>query len=172
MYYYLSGYTAKVAATEMGITEPTVTFSACFGAAFLPLHPTIYADLLGEKLQQENITVRLVNTGWIGGPYGIGNRIPLTYTRRLIHAALDGELDTVKYTTLPIFDLSIPTSCPDMPDSILDPRQTWAGADTYDHSALQLAGKFREDFVQYRDHCSPQVSDVRPQKNLLKVQIV
>lgn len=158
MYYFLSGYTAKVAATEMGIIEPAITFSACFGAAFLPLHPTVYAELLREKLDQGKITVRLVNTGWIGWSYGIGNRIPLTYTRRLIHAALDGELDTIEYRTLPLFDLSIPTSCPDIPDGILDPRQTWWDGDAYDHAARDLTDRLKNNFSQYHNHYSTRIN--------------
>ena len=119
MYHFMSGYTAKVAGTEMGITEPQTTFSACFGAAFLPLHPAKYAELLGEKLKTSKVNVWLINTGWSGGPYGVGNRIKLSYTRSIITAAMEGELDNVEFEKQPIFDLLIPKSCPNLPSNIL-----------------------------------------------------
>src|SRR5690606_32741854 len=118
---------------------PTTTFSACFGKAFLPLHPAKYAKLLGEKLEASNVRVWLINTGWTGGSYGVGTRMKLSYTRAMITAALNGELDQIEYATLPIFDLAIPTTCPNVPDEILNPRGTWADKAAYDDKANNLA---------------------------------
>src|SRR5690606_28147694 len=123
MYHFISGYTAKVAGTEVGIVEPKMVFSACFGQAFIPLHPSVYAELLGNKLKNGNINVWLINTGWIAGPYGIGRRIKLSYTRSIVNAALRGDLKDCHYKTHPVFGLSYPTSCPMVPDAILDPVQ-------------------------------------------------
>jgi len=149
MYHFISGYTAKVAGTEMGITEPTTTFSACFGKAFLPLHPTKYAELLGKKLDNNNVNVWLVNTGWSGGAFGTGSRMKLSYTRALITAALNGELDKVAFDTLPVFGLQFPTTCPNVPTEILNPRATWADKDAYDAKANDLGAKFIKNFEQY-----------------------
>jgi phosphoenolpyruvate carboxykinase (ATP) len=149
MYHFMSGYTAKVAGTEVGITEPTTTFSACFGKAFLPLHPAKYAKLLGEKIEGTDIKVWLINTGWSGGSYGVGSRMKLAYTRSMITAALTGQLDNVAFETLPIFDLSFPTACPEVPSEILNPRATWADKEAYDKTANHLAGEFVKNFDQY-----------------------
>ena len=149
MYHFMSGYTAKVAGTEVGITEPTTTFSACFGAAFLPLHPAKYAKLLGEKLNGKDIKVWLINTGWTGGSYGVGSRMKLSYTRAMITAALTGKLDDVKFETLPIFDLEMPTACEGVPSEILNPRMTWADKAAYDETANNLATKFVKNFEKF-----------------------
>jgi phosphoenolpyruvate carboxykinase (ATP) len=149
MYQFISGYTAKVAGTEAGITEPTSTFSACFGAPFLPLHPTQYAQMLGDKMQKHHVNVWLVNTGWTGGPYGEGNRIKLRYTRALITAALNGTLDKAAYHEQAVFGFSIPDLCPDVPPEILNPRNTWADKAAYDNKLKALAVKFINNFEKY-----------------------
>jgi phosphoenolpyruvate carboxykinase (ATP) len=147
MYYFLNGYTAKVAGTEAGVTEPTVVFSTCFGAPFLPLRPKDYADLLGEKIDRHEARVWLVNTGWTGGPYGVGHRMKLGHTRAMIHAAFEGKLQ--EFETDPVFGLQVPTSCPGVPDEILMPRNTWADADAYDAKANELKGMFEENFKKF-----------------------
>ncbi|WP_242919004.1 phosphoenolpyruvate carboxykinase (ATP) [Pontibacter liquoris] len=157
MYHFISGYTAKVAGTEVGITEPQTTFSACFGAAFLPLHPTRYAEMLGRKMQESNVNVWLINTGWTGGPYGIGHRMKLSYTRAMITAALQGDLEQVAYTMHPIFQVAIPDSCPNVPADILNPRNTWADKDAYDAKALELAASFIKNFSKYADYASEEI---------------
>lgn len=154
MYHFISGYTAKVAGTERGVTEPQATFSACFGAPFMPLHPTVYAELLAEKIKEHGSAVWLVNTGWTGGPYGIGSRMKLKYTRRMVNAALNGELDDVEFVEEPFFGLMIPTSVPDVPDDILDPRATWDDPAAYDEKAKALAAMFRENFKEFEDRAS------------------
>jgi phosphoenolpyruvate carboxykinase (ATP) len=150
MYYFLSGYTAKLAGTEVGIKEPVPTFSACFGSAFLPLHPFDYANLLGEHLEAADVPVWLVNTGWTGGSFGTGQRIKLAHTRAVIRAALNGTLDTVDYQTLQPFGLQIPRTCPGIPDELLNPGQTWARAIDYDVTANRLARAFRDNYLTYR----------------------
>ena len=162
MYHFISGYTAKVAGTEMGVTEPTTTFSACFGKAFLPLHPTRYAELLGEKLRGSDVKVWLVNTGWSGGAYGVGERIKLSYTRALISAALKGDLDDVEYDRLPVFGLEFPSSCPNVPSEILNPRDTWNDKGAYDAKANDLAGAFIKNFQQYSDAASEEIKNAAP----------
>lgn len=163
MYHFISGYTAKVAGTEMGITEPTTTFSACFGKAFLPLHPAKYAELLGKKLKDNpEIKVWLVNTGWTGGAYGVGSRMKLSYTRAMITAALNGEFDKVKFEELPIFRLQMPTSCTGVPAEILNPRNTWADKAAFDQTALDLATKFVKNFAQYADGASAEILSAAP----------
>ncbi len=162
MYHFMSGYTAKVAGTEMGITEPTTTFSACFGKAFLPLHPAKYAKLLGEKLEGTDIKVWLINTGWTGGSYGVGSRMKLSYTRQMITAALEGKLNDVAYDTLPVFDLAIPTSCEGVPAEILNPRSTWADKNAYDDTANNLAGQFVKNFEQYASETSTDILAAAP----------
>ncbi|MBA3898677.1 MAG: phosphoenolpyruvate carboxykinase (ATP), partial [Bacteroidetes bacterium] len=162
MYHFISGYTAKVAGTEVGITEPQTTFSACFGKAFLPLHPTKYADLLGKKLKENKVNVWLINTGWSGGSYGVGERIKLKYTRAMISAALNGSLDNVQYDTTPFFKLAIPTSCPGVPDEILNARNTWADKDAFDQKAQQLANAFVKNFEQYADNASEEILAAAP----------
>lgn len=162
MYHFMSGYTAKVAGTEMGITEPTTTFSACFGKAFLPLHPAKYAKLLGEKLEGTDIKVWLINTGWTGGSYGVGSRMKLSYTRQMITAALEGKLNDVTFDTLPVFDLAIPTSCEGVPAEILNPRGTWADKNAYDDTANNLAGQFVKNFEQYASETSTDILAAAP----------
>lgn len=162
MYHFISGYTAKVAGTEVGITEPKTVFSACFGEAFIPLHPGKYADLLGEKLKSGNINVWLVNTGWIAGPYGIGRRIKLSYTRSLVRAALSGELNDGVYKTHDIFGLKYPTACPGVPEAILDPIQTWEDKEAYEAHAKKLAHAFAENFKSYESGVQPEIVAAGP----------
>lgn len=149
MYHFISGYTAKVAGTEVGVTEPQTTFSACFGRAFLPLHPAKYAELLGKKMKENNVNVWLVNTGWSGGAYGVGSRMKLKFTRAMITAALTGELEKVAFDTLPVFNLAIPKECKEVPAEILNPRSTWADKNAYDSTLNKLAGQFVKNFEQY-----------------------
>ena len=149
MYQFLSGYTAKVAGTERGVTEPTATFSSCFGAPFLPLHPGVYARMLGEKIEKHRVNVWMVNTGWTGGPYGTGHRMKLAYTRAMVNAALAGKLDGAKFTAEPVFGFQIPTEVPGVPSEVLNPRGTWADAAAYDAQAKKLAEMFRENFKAF-----------------------
>jgi phosphoenolpyruvate carboxykinase (ATP) len=149
MYHFLSGYTAKVAGTERGVSEPQATFSACFGAPFMPLNPVVYAKLLGDKIAQHESRAWLVNTGWSGGPYGTGTRIKLSYTRAMIRAILEGRLDDVATREDPIFGLQVPRECPEVPSEVLDPRSTWSDAAAYDEQAGKLATMFGENFGQY-----------------------
>ncbi|RFZ92258.1 phosphoenolpyruvate carboxykinase (ATP) [Mucilaginibacter conchicola] len=149
MYYFISGYTAKVAGTEAGINEPVATFSACFGEAFLPLHPIEYANLLGKKITEQNASVWLINTGWTGGPYGTGERIKLSYTRAMVNAVLDGRLGKVGFRTDPVYNMNIPLSCPGIPDDVLDPRNTWADTEKYEEQANKLALAFVSNFEKY-----------------------
>jgi phosphoenolpyruvate carboxykinase (ATP) len=151
MYQYLSGYTAKVAGTELGIKEPTATFSACFGKPFLSIHPMQYAEILGKKMQEHGSQAYLVNTGWIGGGYGVGNRISLKYTRAIIDAILDGSIDTVQTEIVPIFNFKIPTSLPNVDAHILNPRNAWADKAAYDQAAEKLATLFVENFKKFTD---------------------
>ncbi len=162
MYHFISGYTAKVAGTEIGITEPQTTFSACFGKAFLPLHPTKYAELLGRKLKENKVNVWLVNTGWSGGSYGVGSRIKLAYTRAIITAALNGDLDHVHFETLPVFGLEIPMACPNVPAEMLNPRNTWEDKNAYDAKANQLAVAFVKNFEQYADFANDEILAAAP----------
>jgi phosphoenolpyruvate carboxykinase (ATP) len=148
-YHFLSGYTAKVAGTERGITEPQATFSACFGAPFMPLPPAVYAEMLGDRLRQHGARVWLVNTGWTGGPHGVGSRIELAHTRALVEAALSGALDDVPMRSDPNFGVEVPTSAPGVPDDLLDPRATWADGEAYDAQASKLAAMFAENFVRF-----------------------
>jgi phosphoenolpyruvate carboxykinase (ATP) len=162
MFHFISGYTAKVAGTEAGITEPTATFSACFGAPFLPLHPTRYAKMLGEKMKEHSSRVFLVNTGWSGGPYGVGKRMSIRYTRALITAALNGELDRVEYAPDPVFHFDVPKSCPGVPAEILTPRNTWADKAAFDTKAKHLAQLFVKNFDKYRSEASADVIAAQP----------
>ncbi len=162
MYHFMSGYTAKVAGTEMGITEPQTTFSACFGAAFLPLHPAKYAELLGEKLDNSDVTVWMVNTGWSGGSYGVGERMSLKYTRAMITAAMNGQLDNVEYIKQPVFELAIPTSCEGVPSEILNPKDTWADKAAFDETANSLANKFVSNFEEYQAETSEAILSAAP----------
>jgi phosphoenolpyruvate carboxykinase (ATP) len=149
MYQFISGYTAKVAGTEAGVTEPKSTFSACFGAPFLPLHPGKYAEMLGKKMKEHNVNIWMINTGWSGGPYGIGHRMKLPFTRSMITAALEGKLDNVAFEAHPVFGMMMPLTCPDVPSDILNPRNTWADKASYDLKARDLASQFIKNFEKY-----------------------
>jgi len=162
MYQFISGYTAKVAGTEAGITEPKTVFSACFGAPFLPLHPTKYAEMLGERMKASNVNVWLVNTGWTGGEYGVGNRMKLKYTRAMITAALEGELNNVEYTEHPVFGLQMPNECVNVPTDILHPRNTWSDKDAYDAKANLLAESFVQNFEQYANKANAEIMAAAP----------
>jgi phosphoenolpyruvate carboxykinase (ATP) len=162
MYHFLSGYTAKVAGTERGVTEPTATFSACFGAPFLPMHPGVYARMLGERISQHNVKVWLVNTGWTGGPYGTGSRMKLAHTRAMVRAALAGALDGATFVKDPVFGVEIPTAVPEVPSGVLAPRGTWADPAAYDARARDLARMFNENFEQYRSQVSAAVAAAAP----------
>ena len=162
MYQFITGYTAKIAGTEAGVKEPKLTFSACFGAPFIPLHPGQYAALLGQYLQQYNCQVWLVNTGWSGGSYGTGQRMKLAYTRALINEALNGNLLQATYTTMPYFHLQIPTACAGVPSEILNPRNTWADTTAYEAKAKWLAGEFVKNFTQYQEGVSDAVLQASP----------
>lgn len=151
MYHFMSGYTSKLAGTERGIKEPKAVFSECFGAPFMPRHASIYAKMLGEKIKQHNTRVYLINTGWSGGPYGVGKRIKIKYSRAMVTAALSGSLDIVHYRHDDLFNLDIPTECPDVPSEILDPKNTWIDKDSYDLNAKKLAQMFVENFTKFED---------------------
>lgn len=156
-FHFISGYTAKVAGTEAGIVEPVTTFSACFGAPFMPLHPTVYAEMLSKKMQASGVNVWLVNTGWTGGPYGVGSRMKLKYTRAMISEALNGNLDNVEFKTHSVFGLAMPTTCPNVPDEVLDPRSTWEDKAAYDKKAAELASKFNKNFEQFAEYANEEI---------------
>ena len=156
-YHFISGYTAKVAGTEAGVTEPQPNFSACFGAPFMPLHPTKYAEMLSKKMKDANVTVWLINTGWTGGSYGTGSRMKLKYTREMITAALDGKLENVTFETHPVFGISVPQTVPNVPVEILNPRNTWVDKDLYDQKAISLAEKFRKNFEQFESYANAEI---------------
>lgn len=162
MYHFISGYTAKVAGTEVGVTEPKPSFSAGFGAAFLPLHPTKYAEMLGKKMSETGTKVWLINTGWSGGSYGVGSRIKLKYTRAMITAALTGELDNVDFRTHEIFGLAMPCACPEVPDEILYPRDTWSDKASYDKTANILADKFVNNFKKFEEQANDEIMAASP----------
>jgi len=162
MYQFISGYTAKVAGTEAGVTEPKSTFSACFGAPFLPLHPGFYAEMLGKKMKEHEVNVWMINTGWSGGPYSIGHRMKLPYTRAMITAALEGKLDQVEFEAHPVFGMLMPTSCPDVPAEILNPRNTWADKDSYDSKAKALGAEFINNFKKYASGVSEEILAAAP----------
>jgi len=151
LYYFLSGFTSKLAGTEIGVTEPQPTFSTCFGAPFLPQPPAVYAEMLGRKLDEHAAAVWLVNTGWTGGPFGEGERMPIAATRALLHAALAGELDTVEYRTDALFGFEVPVEVPGVESKLLDPRSTWSNPEAYDAKASRLAEMFRENFEKFDD---------------------
>jgi phosphoenolpyruvate carboxykinase (ATP) len=152
MYWFLSGFTSKLAGTEIGVKEPQPTFSSCFGAPFLPQPPSVYARLLGEKLQAHpHVSVWLVNTGWTGGPYGEGHRMPIAATRGLLQAALSGELDGAAYRVDEVFGVEVPVSVPGVDTGLLDPRSTWSDAGAYDAKARELAAMFRDNFSRFGD---------------------
>jgi phosphoenolpyruvate carboxykinase (ATP) len=160
-YYFLSGYTAKVAGTERGVLEPQPTFSACFGAAFLVWHPTKYSKMLGELLHKHDADVWLINTGWSGGPYGVGKRMKLSHTRAMVRAALAGELKNVKTETDEIFGLSVPIEIEGVPSKVLNPRSTWADPAAYDAQAKKLARMFRENFDKF-GNVDPAIKNAGP----------
>ncbi len=164
LYHFLSGYTAKVAGTERGVTEPKATFSTCFGAPFMPLHPGIYAEMLGEKIGRHKAQVWLINTGWTGGPHGVGHRMPLGDTRRMVSAVLSGELAQVAAAADPIFGLQVPARVEGVREEVLQPRRTWDNAADYDAKAAQLAEMFGENFRQFADGVSPEVAAAGPQR--------
>jgi phosphoenolpyruvate carboxykinase (ATP) len=156
-YHFISGYTAKVAGTEAGVTEPQPNFSACFGAPFMPLHPTKYAEMLSKKMKESGVNVWLINTGWTGGPYGTGSRMKLKYTRAMITAALNGELDNVAFVNHEIFGLAVPQSCPNVPEEVLNPRNTWADKAAYDAKAKELAQSFRNNFAKFEEFANDEI---------------
>lgn len=162
MYQFISGYTAKVAGTEAGVNEPKSTFSACFGAPFLPLHPGKYAAMLGKKIRDHQVNVWMINTGWSGGPYGIGKRMKLDYTRAMISAALEGKLDNVTYVAHPVFGMEMPTSCPNVPEKVLNPRNTWESGEEYDEKAKKLALEFIENFKKYESGVDAEIRAAAP----------
>lgn len=162
MYHFISGYTAKVAGTERGVTEPQATFSACFGAPFMAQHPGVYAKLLGEKIDTHNAKCWLVNTGWTGGPYGEGTRMKIYYTRAMVNAALNGSLDRVEFVEDPTFGVQIPTSCPHVPKDVLMPRETWADKNAYDAQAKKLAQMFIENFKEFEDGVNDEIKAASP----------
>lgn len=162
MFHFLSGYTAKLAGTERGVTEPKAAFSACFGAPFLPLHPIVYAEMLGEKIRRHDVRVWLVNTGWTAGPYGTGRRMDLRHTRAMINAALDGRLDDAEVEVEPVFGLSIPTRVDGVPSEVLRPRDTWADPSAYDAQASKLSAMFKENFASFSDQVSEAIRAAGP----------
>jgi phosphoenolpyruvate carboxykinase (ATP) len=162
MYYFLSGYTAKVAGTERGVKEPQATFSACFGEPFLPMHPNRYATMLGEKIRSHGPKVWLINTGWTAGPYGVGHRMPIPHTRAMIQAVLEGSIDDDKLSADPHFGILVPRDVPGVPSEVLDPRNTWEDKEAYDAQARKLAEMFRENFDRYADEVSDEVKAAAP----------
>jgi phosphoenolpyruvate carboxykinase (ATP) len=162
MYHFISGYTAKVAGTEMGVTEPQATFSPCFGGPFLVWHPMKYAGLLAEKIQKHSANVWLVNTGWSGGAYGVGKRMKLAITRSIVDAIHTGALRDAKFAADPIFGIGTVTECPNVPKEVLVPREAWADKNAYDATATKLAGLFANNFKQFQDKVSAEVSQAGP----------
>jgi phosphoenolpyruvate carboxykinase (ATP) len=162
MYHFLSGYTAKVAGTEAGVVEPQTTFSACFGAPFLPLHATEYARMLGERMTEHGVRLWLVNTGWTGGGYGVGSRMKLAYTRAMISAALEGKLDAVETKTHPVFGLEVPVSCEGVPSELWDVRGTWADPQAYDEAAQDLAERFAANFESFEAQATEEMKAGAP----------
>jgi phosphoenolpyruvate carboxykinase (ATP) len=162
MYHFLSGYTAKVAGTEKGVTEPKATFSTCFGAPFMALHPSVYANLLGERIEKHKVKCWLVNTGWSGGPYGVGKRMKIQYTRAMLNAALNGELDNVETFEDPFFGLNIPKEVNGVPSEVLNPRDTWDDKNKYDEMAKKLASMFRENFKEFESQVTEEIKNAGP----------
>ena len=165
-YHFISGYTAKVAGTEAGVTEPQPSFSACFGAPFMPLHPTKYAEMLSKKMQEAGVNVWLVNTGWTGGPYGVGSRMKLKYTRAMISAAMNGELPSEVtpegYHIHSVFGVAQPRTCPGVPTEVLSPRATWNNDEGYYATAHKLAKSFKENFKQFESYASEEIMNGQP----------
>jgi phosphoenolpyruvate carboxykinase (ATP) len=166
MYHFISGYTAKVAGTEKGVTEPTATFSACFGAPFMMRHPSVYAQLLANKIEKHRAECWMVNTGWTGGAYGVGSRMKIEHTRALLNAALDGSLEKADMKTDPIFGFRVPAEAPGVPAEVLSPRNTWPNPSDYDAQAEKLAILFHENFNQFRDQSPDSVMAAGPQISL------
>lgn len=162
MYHFISGYTAKVAGTEMGVKEPTSTFSACFGEAFLPLHPTVYAELLAKKMREYNTNAWLINTGWSGGRYGVGKRMDINTTRSIIDAIHNGDLEKQNFKTMPVFDLAYPESCPGVKPELLNPSETWQNKDEYNRILLNLAKDFQNNFEKYKDKANHEIISSGP----------
>ncbi|MEJ2317427.1 MAG: phosphoenolpyruvate carboxykinase (ATP) [Gammaproteobacteria bacterium] len=162
MYHFISGYTARVAGTEKGVTEPSPVFSACYGAPFMPLHPRRYAELLGERITRHGAKVWLINTGWSGGPYGVGERFAIPHTRAMVNAALNGDLDEIPTWRDPVFGLEVPESCPGVPDELLKPRETWSDPAAYDAQAAKLAAMFKENFADYVDEVPENINAAGP----------
>jgi len=162
MYHFLSGYTARVAGTEIGVTEPSATFSTCFGAPFMPRHPSIYGNLLKERIAKGGVDCWLVNTGWTGGSYGTGHRMPIKVTRALLNAALDGSLNSAEFRTDPNFGFKVPVAVAGVDSTILDPRETWADKAAYDATAQKLVGLFIENFSEFADHVDQSVLESAP----------
>jgi phosphoenolpyruvate carboxykinase (ATP) len=167
MYQFISGYTAKVAGTEKGVKEPQPTFSTCFGAPFMVQHPSVYAELLGRKIDEHNVNCWLINTGWTGGPYGVGTRIKIGYTRAMVNAVLAGKLDDVEYREDPIFGLHVPVAVPDVPAEVLDPKSTWSNGDEYDDKATHLATLFHENFQKYADGTPEAIKSAGPRAGVI-----
>jgi len=163
MYHFISGYTAKVAGTEMGVTEPTATFSACFGAPFMVWHPAKYAELLADKMAHHSADAWLINTGWTGGAHGVGHRMSLKDTRAIIDAIHSGELAKAEFENIPKFNLQVPKSCPGVDPKILTPRKTWASQEAYEETATKLAQLFKDNFKKYEDGCSDDILKASPE---------
>jgi phosphoenolpyruvate carboxykinase (ATP) len=162
-YYFISGYTAKVAGTEMGVTEPTATFSACFGAAFMPWHHNKYAELLSNKIHDHKAHAWMVNTGWTGGGYGTGNRISLKYTRAIIDAIHEGAFEQISFCKDPVFGFEIPVSCPNVPNEILTPENTWKDKEAFIHTQQKVANLFRQNFSSFANGVNPEIVAAGPQ---------
>ena len=162
MYQFVSGFTSKLAGTERGVTEPQPTFSTCFGAPFMPMDPSVYAEMLGEKIEKYNTKVYLVNTGWSGGPYGVGSRMKLKFTRAMITAALNGTLENAEFKHDEVFNVDVPQSCPDVPDEIMNPRDTWEDKAAYDESAKKLAKMFADNFAKKYPNMPKHIVDAGP----------
>ena len=157
MYHFLSGYTARVAGTEKGVTEPQATFSTCFGAPFMPRHPTVYAKMLGEKMARQHVKCWLVNTGWSGGGFGVGERMSIRHTRAMVRAALDGTLATAASAADPHFGMQVPSACPDVPGEVLNPKNTWKDKKAYETAARDVAKRFEANFRQFESHVDGKV---------------
>jgi phosphoenolpyruvate carboxykinase (ATP) len=164
MYHFLSGYTAKVAGTEIGVTEPQATFSTCFGAPFMPRHPSVYGNLLKKRIAEGSVDCWLVNTGWTGGKYGVGKRMPIKETRALLNAALDGSLKNAEFRKDPNFGFEVPVAVPGVDSKLLDPRSTWANPAEYDAMAAKLVDLFVENFAQFADHVDEGVRQAAPKQ--------
>jgi len=162
MYHFISGYTSKLAGTERGVTEPQATFSACFGKPFLPLSATVYAEMLGQRLEQQGTQVYLINTGWSGGPYGVGRRMEIKHTRAMVSAALNGQLADTPFHPHPIFKVLVPEWVPGVPSDILDPKNTWRDPDAYDRQAKELASRFAENFARH-SNAAPEIVAAGPE---------